>query len=319
MKITVEQAAERLLANDKILIVSHKNPDGDTLGSAYALCYALTAMGKQVRVACSDPVPERYSYFTGEYQDSDFEPEYVVAVDIAAIQLLGEAMLPYADRFDLCIDHHPSNELFAKETCLNAKAAAACEIIYDVLVCMKAAFNTTIANCIYTGLSTDTGCFKYSSTTKHSHLVAADLYDYGVEHEFINRVMFETKSKSRILMEQRALNAIQYFYDDRVAMITITQQMIDETKADKTELDGISSIPRTIEGVQVGITLREEADGSGYRLSVRTTNAVNASKLCAIFGGGGHKRAAGCSINTDLETVKKQLLEALQDFMAPGL
>lgn len=310
MDITILQVVERLKDNDHFLIVSHKSPDGDTLGSAYALYYALTDMGKNVRVACSDPVPDRFSYFTGEYIEEEFEPDYIVAVDIAATQLLGDKLSHLADKFDLCIDHHPSNDKYAKETYLLPKAAATCEMMYDIITLLESTITPLIANCLYTGISTDTGCFKFSNTTVNSHIIAAKLFTFGAEHEFINRLMFETKSKSRILIEQRALNSIEYFYDDKVALIAITQKMIDETKADESELDGISSIPRTIQGVEVGITMRERVEG-GYKFSVRTTNSVNASKLCAVFNGGGHKRAAGCFIDESYQNAKDMIIEAV--------
>lgn len=314
MDITVKQAAKMLLGADDILIVCHKSPDGDTLGSAYALYYALKGMGKRVNVDCSDPISERFSYFTSDYVEDSFEPKFFVAVDIAAVQLLGDKLAHLADKFDLCIDHHPSNEHYAEETCLYAAAAATCEIIYDVLVALKATITPIIANCIYTGISTDTGCFRFSSTTKRSHIIASELFDFGAEHEFINRVMFETKSRSRVLVEQIALSSIEYYFDGRVALISITQDMIDKSNADESELDGISSIPRTIEGVRVGITMREKAEG-GYKFSIRTTSKVDASALCSIFGGGGHKRAAGCFIDKDYDTAKKLIIDAVKSMI----
>lgn len=311
MKINKEDAVNRLLQHDNILIISHMSPDGDTLGCAYALYHALVAKNKKVRVDCSDAVSNRFKFLQKDYVDSSFEPDYIVAVDVAAVQLIGSKLSCYIDRIDLCIDHHPSNELYAKETYLVATAAAACEIIYDIIVAMNVDLTTQMATCIYTGLATDTGCFSYSNTTSNTHYIASQLFKFPARFEEINALLFNTKSKSRLIIEQQVLNSIEYFYDDRVAITCITQKMVEESKADDSELDGVSSIPRSIEGVEIGITLREKADGN-FKVSVRTTEKADASKLCAMFNGGGHKRAAGCLIEADYETAKRLLVEAIK-------
>lgn len=314
MLITKDESVQRLLEFNHVLIIAHKSPDGDTLGSAFALYHALKALGKVARVECSDPIPQRFHYLTEGYEHSDFTPGYIVAVDVAAKQLFGTALEKYVDKVDLCIDHHPSNELFAKETYLVVDAAATCEIMYDVICDMGVFVSKQIADCLYTGIATDCGCFRYSNTTEKTHRTAADLFRLGANYEWINQMMFETKSKSRVKIEQLALSSMEYYFSDFVAMIVISQKMIEEAQADETELDGISSIPRTIEGVEIGITLRERLEG-GYKISVRTANKIDASKLCAIFQGGGHKRAAGCVIDADLNTVKRLLLNAIESMI----
>lgn len=315
MKIELEDVIERLKSHDKFLIIAHKSPDGDTLGSAYALYSALKAIGKQAKVKCSDSIPERLKYLALDYKSSDFEPKYIVAVDVAATQLIGEKLEKYIGKINLCIDHHPSNELYAKETYLVSTASAACEIIFDIIVKLKVEITKQMANCIYTGICTDSGCFKYSNTTAKTHSIAAELFNAGAEYEWINRSLFETKSKSRILIEQQALNSIEYFYNDKVAVIGITKDMISQIGADESELDGVSAIPRTIEGVEVGITIRERSENV-HKISVRTTNLFDASKLCEQFNGGGHKRAAGCVVEADYNTTKKMIVEAIRPLMA---
>lgn len=311
MNITKEQAILRLKEQDDILILSHHSPDGDTLGCGFGLYYALTAMGKRARLECSDAIPEKFAFMAESYQAKAFEPKFVVAVDVAAIQLLGKNLNHYAERVDLCIDHHPSNEMFAKETYLVPTAAAACEIVYEVICGLGVAVTPQMASCLYTGISTDSGCFRYSNTTENTHRIAANLFSAGAKHAEIDRIMFETKSKSRIKIEQQALNSIEYFYEDKVAIIGITQKMIEQSGADEAELDGVSSIPRTIEGVEIGITIREK-QGGAHKISVRTTEAFDASQLCAKFDGGGHKRAAGCLIEADYDTAKAMIVEAIE-------
>lgn len=314
MLITAKQAADELLLQDDILIISHMSPDGDTLGAAFALYNGLTSLGKRAKIRCSDELPERFSYLYEGYQDSEFAERYIVCVDVAAIQLFGKKLDCYASKVDLCIDHHPSNELYAKKTYLASHAAAACELIYEVLILLDIKITKQIADCLYTGIATDSGCFKYSNTTANTHVVAAHLFDCGAEYEEINRFLFDTKSKSRIRVEQHVLNTMEFFYEDRVALIAITRQTVEETAADESELDGVSALPRMIEGVIIGITIREKTPDS-HKVSIRTNKEVDASEICQIFGGGGHKRAAGCLINENYETTKKLLIEAVKKYL----
>lgn len=314
MLIGIPEAARELLTQDKILLISHISPDGDTLGCAFALYAALKSLGKQVKIRCSDDLPVRFSYLYLEYADEDFKEEYVVAVDVASTQLIGGKLINYYENIDLCIDHHPSNSMYAKKTCLNSDVAAACEIVYEILKVMCIEFTKQIANCLYTGITTDSGCFKYSNTTAKTHQIAADLMNCGADFAEINRFLFDTKSRSRIAVEQYVLNTIEYFYHDKVALVYISQKMIEESHADESELDGVSSLPRMIEGVEVGITIREKPDGS-HKISLRTTESVDASKVCALFGGGGHKRAAGCIIQESFEESKLKIVEAVGRFL----
>lgn len=314
MLITAAEAAKELLIHDNIMLISHMSPDGDSLGGAFALYYALIKIGKRVKIRCSDDLPVRFSYLYCDYIDNDFKEEYVVAVDVAAVQLFGERMSEYCEKTDLCIDHHPTNEMYAKNTFLNHHAAATCEMVYEVINIMAIPMTQTIANCLYTGIATDSGCFKYSNTTANTHIVAARLFELGAEYEEINRFLFDTKSKSRMAIEQKILSTVEYFMHDKVAMIFITQKMINEINADESELDGLSALPRTIEGVEIGLTVREKVDGK-HKVSVRTSGDVNAGELCGIFGGGGHKRAAGCLLECDLETAKARLLTAIEPLL----
>lgn len=311
MLITAAEAAKELLVNDNIMIITHTSPDGDTLGSAFALYYALTAMGKRIKIRCSDDLPVRFSYLYKGYVDNDFEEEYVVSVDVAALQLFGEKLSGYKEKIDLCIDHHPSNGMFAKQTFLDHKVSANCELIFEILTILNLQITKLIANCLYTGIATDSGCFKYSNTTASTHVIAAKLVDAGAEHSEINRFLFDTKSKSRIAIEQKVLNAVEYYFHDKVAIVAITKKMIEESNADESELDGVSAIPRTIEGVFVGVTLREKSEGV-YKVSVRTAGEYDACEICAQFGGGGHKRAAGCLIEDSEENVKKRIVEIIE-------
>lgn len=305
--MTVEQVCAYLREQENILILCHQSPDGDTLGSGYALYYALRDMGKQARVTCSDPIPPQFLYLTPETMP-DFEPDCVVAVDVADPQLLGATLSCWADGVDLCIDHHPSNRMYAKRTYLVPQAAATAQIMVDVIRALGVAIQKPIANGIYTGLCTDTGCFQYSNVSAATLRVAADMIDAGADAYEINRAMFGVKSRARIAMEREVLDTLTYAKGGKIALIVVTKEMLDRTGARESELDGLSSIPREIEGVEVGITLREKE--GGYKVSMRTVIGIDASQVCSVFGGGGHARAAGCFLTGSLKECKEKIVAA---------
>ncbi|MFA9380822.1 MAG: bifunctional oligoribonuclease/PAP phosphatase NrnA, partial [Acetanaerobacterium sp.] len=232
MNISVKEICATLLERDNILIVTHQSPDGDTFGSGYALCFALRQLGKRARVVCSDEPPERYLFLLDGYEEDDFEPELIVAVDLADGKLFGEKYAHLVKRVDICIDHHPSNTRYARRVLLRPKASATCEIMYDVIKKLGAAFDVQISTCIYTGIATDTGCFRFSNTTAKAHLIAARMMAAGVNTAQINRLMFETKSVSRIMIEQQVLESIEYYFDRRCALIFITRDMLATSGAE---------------------------------------------------------------------------------------
>lgn len=309
--ITLESAAKTLLSKDKILILTHRSPDGDTIGSGYALAMALRKLGKSVKVDCTDPFPEKYSYFTDKLEKLEFDEEFVVSVDIADTKLLGEKLSDYADKIDLCIDHHGSNTKYAKKYYVEASAAAAAQVIAKLIRLMNVEFDKDIANAIYTGITTDTGCFRYTNVTAETHRIAADMIDCGAESGMINRLMFETKSRSRLEIERRVMDSIQFYLDGRCAIAYATIDMMKESGAVDNDMEGVSSLPRQIEGVMAGITLREKNNGK-FKVSVRTTDELDASAICANFGGGGHKAAAGCMITGTLNEAIEQIIEVVR-------
>lgn len=309
--ITLESAAKMLLSKDKILILTHRSPDGDTIGSGYALAMALRKLGKNVKVDCTDPFPEKYSYFTDKLEKLEFDEEFVVSVDVADTKLLGEKLSDYADKIDLCIDHHGSNTKYAKEYYVEASAAAAAQVIAKLIRLMNVEFDKDIANAIYTGITTDTGCFRYTNVTAETHRIAADMIDCGAESGMINRLMFETKSRSRLEIERRVMDSIQFYLDGRCAIAYATIDMMKESGAVDSDMEGVSSLPRQIEGVMAGITLREKNNGK-FKVSVRTTDELDASAICANFGGGGHKAAAGCMITGTLNEAIEQIIEVVR-------
>lgn len=314
MMINVEKCARLLKSKDNILILTHAHPDGDTLGSAFALCRALLSLGKKAKVKCADVIQSKYDYLFEDINMPDFDEDFIVAVDVATENLLGDLADVYAGRVDLCIDHHGTNTHYAKKLLLNADAAAACEIVFKVIKALGVEIDLGIANCLYTGLTTDTGCFRYASATSNTYRAAAELIDMGVDNGRINRIMFETKTKTYAALERMALEGMQFFCDERVCVITITQEMYKRTGSNEQETEAIAPLTRQIEGVEIGITIREKADKS-CKSSIRTFESVDASKLASAFGGGGHKQAAACRFDCGVEDAKKMLVEKCKEML----
>lgn len=309
--LEITAALSRLLKADRVLLICHKNPDGDTIGSAAALYHALKALGKTAAVLCSDPIPARYSYMELASYTGQFTPGYTVAVDVAGIQLFGDAVAEYTREIDLCIDHHPSNPGYARSMLLDADAAATAEIIYEMLAEAGIEITPILADCLYTGISTDTGCFKFSNTTARTHEIAAKLIGAGAHTVLLNEILFESKSRGRLAIERMALESLEYSFDGRCAMIFLTKEQVAQAGAETTDIEGITSLPRNIEGVEVGITVRQQPTGS-YKVSVRTTPNVDAAAICAHLGGGGHRQAAGCELLGSLDNAKAALLTEVE-------
>lgn len=307
--VTFEKCAEFLHNADNILILMHRSPDGDAVGSGYALAYALRKAGKKVMPVCSDDIPQKYSYITNDFSVQEFEPEYIVTVDLADTQLFGDKLIQYKDRVNLCIDHHPSNTGYAEYGIVDANAGACAQIVKKVINAMDIPIDKNIANAIFTGISTDTGCFKYSNAGAESYKMAAEMIECGADGFFINKLMFDTKSRERLEIERLALNSLTYHYDGKIAVIFITKEMMETSGASDDDTEGISGMPRQIEGVVIGITIREKDNGN-FRISMRSAGDVDVSAVCAKFSGGGHKAAAGCTVTGTAEEVKEKVVHA---------
>ena len=174
-----------------------------------------------------------------------------------------------------------------------------------------------VADCLYTGLSTDTGCFKFTNTTARTHIVAAKLMEAGANTVKLNSLLFESKSRSRIALERFALENLEYYFEGRCALICLTREQIEASGVEPSELEGITAIPRMIEGVEVGLTMRQQPSGS-YKASIRTTLGVDASAIAAHLGGGGHKQAAGCEILGSTDNAKAALLSEVEKVLCKG-
>ena len=315
MKINVNQCADMLMEQDDILILTHAHPDGDTLGAGFALCRALLKCGKNARVICADEIPPKYHSIFEAFEMPEFEEKFVVAVDVATTNLLGDLSEKYENRIDLCIDHHRSNTEYAKFLLLEENAAAACETVLSVIRALGVSPDKAIADCLFTGIATDTGCFRYSNVTANTFKVAAQLVELGADNAKINRIVFETKTKTYAAIERLALDSMQFFCGGKVCVITISQDMYKQSGAAEYETEAIPSLTRQIEGVEIGLTVREKPNGE-CKCSIRTNENVDAAQLAAFFGGGGHKQASACRFECSIEETKRRFIEKCDELLS---
>lgn len=310
---TVISTANALLALDDVEIISHRSPDGDTLGSAAALCRGLRSLGKRANVVCADEIPTKYQFLFDGLNRQEFVAKHFVSVDIAAPHLMGRLEEQYADKIEVCIDHHIKNSVSAPVKFVDEESSAVGEQIWILLNAMGVSIDKGMAECIFTAITTDTGCFKYSNVTARTHLIAIELMKLGIDCAALNFKLIDEETKAKLALKNMALSTLEYYCDDKCAIITITSDMMKDSGTAPEDMDGVASIPRSIRGVQCGITMKQ--DGDAWKISIRSDENVNAAELCGKFGGGGHARAAGCKLSDSYDETKRKLVEAVNDIM----
>lgn len=310
--MTTKEAAALLRQQDDILILTHRRPDGDTIGCAAALCAALRQLGKRAYLLPNPDITDMNAVYAAPYwAPEDFAPAFIVSVDIAARGLFFPAAEAYFDRIGLAIDHHPSFEGFGAEQCVDATRAACGEIIYEI--CRELGELTEeVALPLYAAVATDTGCFVYANTTSNTHAVAAALLETGIDYFSVNKRHFRTKSRRRIALEADLLSNMEYFHEGRGVFLTIPLALMERLGATESDAEDLASLATIVEGVDCGALLRELRPGQ-WKLSLRTgTNGrVNATAACQRLGGGGHAMAAGATLEGGIGEVKAKVLEAV--------
>lgn len=310
-KISLLQTARFLKRNDHFVILTHASPDGDTLGSACALAMGLQKIGKRAYVVCPDPVPKKFDYFMKKLRNRAFKYKNVIAVDIADEALLGSLKDEFGGKVNLCIDHHVSNTGYAENLFLDSSASATAECVFAILKVIHAVIDDTIAAALYTGISTDTGCFKYSNVTARTFDIAGKLFAYNINAAEINRIMFDTKSKNRLEMEKLVLDTAEFHFDEKCMILSVTEEIQKKTKCSGSELEGVAAISRSVEGVLAGVTIKE-SEKNVFKISLRTYEPLDAANICGRLGGGGHRAAAGCTVNGSLDEVKEKILASVK-------
>lgn len=310
-KLTRAETARWLLARDRFCILTHRRPDGDTIGSAAALCLGLRKLGKQAWILENREVTQKYAHLhaglTKPLAEAD---DTVVSVDVAAPNMLPADFSHLEKAIALRIDHHYSAVSFTPDELVDHTAGACAEIIYDVLLEAGAALDKALAEAVYTAVSTDTGCFRYANTTAHTFCVAAACAEAGGDLFAINQAVFETNTFAKLRLQSWMVENMRFFAQGQIAVCPLPRTVEAELGVTEDDMENISGFPRSIEGVKLAATLRQTKDAL-VKLSVRAVPGYDASAVCAKFGGGGHKGAAGASTKLSLEEAARAVADAM--------
>ncbi len=308
--LSVKEVADYFRAHDNYLILTHKQPDGDTLGCAAALCLMLRGIGKTAALLRNAEVTELYApYVDGLWAAEDYAFDTVVSVDLAALILFPENAEQFKTRVDLAIDHHPSYEKFGKLCCVQPERAACGEILYEIAVALGQ-LTAEVALPLYVAVSTDTGCFVYSNVTANTHRVAAALMETGIDYRTVNKRLFRTKTKKRLALEGRLINEMEFFDEGRIVVVQVPQTLIREMELTENDMDDLAALGGLVEGQDCSITMKERESGE-WKISLRTGPRINATEVCRRFGGGGHRAASGCNLRgMTQEEAKKAIVAA---------
>ncbi len=308
--MNVQECARLLAARDRFLIVTHRRPDGDTIGSAVALCCALRGMGKEAFVYPNPQVTDSYMPFIAPYfAHEDYEASCVVAVDVADSNMYANG---FSGKVDLAIDHHPANTGYAQHTLVMSEKSACGEIVLLVLKEMGCPITPEIATVLYMSVSTDTGCFAYSNTTAETHAAAAELIAAGADFQHINKALFRTASAARLQLEAMIFTNLRRYQNGEVNIAIVTLDMMKKAGTTEDDCDDLAALPGKIAGNKISATVRELTENH-CKISVRTGTEFDASAICRKFGGGGHVMAAGCEISAPPEKAAEMIAEAIRE------
>lgn len=311
--MTNKETAEFLRQHDNFLIINHCRPDGDAVGSAAALCLGLRQMGKQAVIWKNPQTTRRYQpYVEGMETEKVPQGAVLVSVDMATENLLPLNGAQFKGKIELSIDHHISNEGYAKHTNVEPRCAACGELLLDILKELGP-ISHEMANALYVAVSTDTGCLRYSNVTANTYKTVAELKALGADTYPINKVMFSTKTIARLRLEAALTESLEFYANGLVGICTITNALLDSLGADSDDTDDISGFARSIEGVEIAVMLQELREG-GTKVSLRTGEDYSASDICKLLGGGGHKAAAGATLQCGVAEAKKQVLSAIERY-----
>ena len=322
---SLKELAGFLKAAETILIFTHTNPDGDALGSAAALCRVLRKMGKTSWILMDEEVPEYIGFMDTEFVTRD--KECLKDHDVSICVDCGEySRFPaLADKFDegklhLCVDHHATGDGFGDHYYIDPSEAATCQLIYKLIKELEAAvaegsdattglIDKTVAESLYTGINTDTGSFQYSNTTADTHAIAADLMAHGIDHTAINVKLYQTIPMTKLKIQAAILQKAEFLFGGEVAVGYVTGQMLEEAGAVLDDAEGTIDMLRNIEGVEIAAFLKEK--GEAVKVSMRAKSYANVAEIVSVFGGGGHVKAAGCTLEMGMDEALDAIKKAI--------
>jgi phosphoesterase RecJ-like protein len=316
------QAAARMIGeSNRILFFLHVSPDGDSIGSTLGMVRSLRQMGKTAIIVGVDPVPPVFRFLAGwdtlfvPWHEVEGEWDLACFLDCGDLQRVGaaEPVVSRAKR-SLNIDHHLTNAAYGDFNYLDFTAAAAGELAYRILLELKAPIDTEVAVCIYTSLVTDTGSFRYDSTAASTHRIAAELIELGARPYEVASEIFENESLARLALLARVFSTIEIDKSGKVAWIMLSREMLRQTGASDQDAEGLVNHARSISGVEVGLMFREAPDGL-IRVGLRSRRTVDVAAVAVKFGGGGHARAAGCTLSGTLEEARQAVVSAVLEVL----
>lgn len=323
----IKQIVDQLKLSRNVLVVSHTNPDGDAIGALLATGLALKALHKNVRMYNQSPIPAVYRFLPSVHSISQtIEPieEYDAAVvlDCGSIERVG-ALAQQIRKASMLIniDHHITNTRFGHLRLIDPKACATVEIVHRIIKKLDVKIDCPMAAAIYTGILTDTGSFRFSSTNQQAFKVCTEMIEYGANPFEIAQYVYGHYSLGRIKLLNLALDSLEISPNGKMSIMSLTQDMMDMTNTQEQDIDGIINYARRIEDVKVAALIHEVA-GNGrqrrqYHVSLRSDGDINVALIAAQFGGGGHANAAGFSVEATLSDLKNKIIELSET--TPGL
>ena len=313
MKLTRNETARALQDHDRFLIITHRRPDGDTLGSAAALCLGLRLLGKTAWVLANPEVTPRFSWLLEGLTVAQIpENPFLVTTDVASPGMLPAQLSNLAGKIHLRIDHHASSTSFTQGELVEPESASCAEIIWELLRLLQCPAGTEVYSALYVGISTDTGCFRFSNTTEHTFLAAAACVRAGVNTYRLNQELFETNTLERLRIQAWIVEHMLLLRNKTMAVCAIPRQVETDLGVTEDDMDNISNFPRTVAGVKVAATLRQTREGD-IKLSVRAVPGYDATLVAQRFGGGGHKGAAGASIRLPLANAAEAVRKVMEE------
>ena len=304
------ECAKLLRERDNYRILTHKNPDGDTLASAGALCSALRRLGKTAYLYPNPGLTRAVRPYVEQFLEPEgYTPELTVSVDIATPELFAQG---FEGEVFLSIDHHPSNSHFAPNELIRDEKSACGEIILELIKTLCGSVTAEEATMLYIALTTDTGCFQYANTDYHSFAAASELLRLGADSRTVTRDFFRKVSPARLRLEGMIYSGMKFYREGKIVIATVTQEMLRQSGATKDDLDDLAGLSGRAAGCDINVTIRELENGDS-KISVRSTPGVSSMAIAGAFGGGGHEMAAGCTIAAGPERAKEMLLAVMDE------
>ena len=312
--LTRIDCADWLRERDGFVILTHRKPDGDTIGSAAALCRGLRSLGKTAYILENPEITPLYApLLEGLTKPQPQEGDLLVAVDVAADNMLPKCYEHLKNCIDLRIDHHGSGREYAPRELVESDSAACAEIIWELLLDMGVEPDKEMAEAVYVGVSTDTGCFRFANTTAHTFDVAGDCAAAGADVYSWNQKLFDTKSLPKLRLQGWIIDHVQFLAEGKLAICALPKEVEDAFGVEEDDMNDISSFLRSIEGVRMSALLRQ-SDAVHIKVSVRAIPGYNAALICEEFGGGGHTGAAGCSVKMSMEEAVSAIGKVMLDW-----